>query len=103
MVGCSLEISHNSPVVVSIQFNVQLTHYSCNLYRWRFVIHGGIDGFSRMIVFLQCNTNNRALTVLRLFQGAVGTYGLPSRVRSDKGGEKRLGCTVYAQSSTSWT
>ena len=39
-----------------------------------------------MIVFLQCNTNNRALTVLTLFQGALGTYGLPSRVRSDKGG-----------------
>ena len=39
-----------------------------------------------MIVFLQCNTNNRALTVLTLFLGALGTYGLPSRVRSDKGG-----------------
>ena len=47
-----------------------------------------------MIVFLQCNTNNRALTVLRLFQGAVGTYGLPSRVRSDKGGENVL-VTLY--------
>lgn len=40
-----------------------------------------------MIVFLQCNTNNRAATVLRLFQGATKMYGLPSRVRSDKGGE----------------
>ena len=40
-----------------------------------------------MIVYLQCNTNNRAATVLRLFQGATETYGLPSRVRSDKGGE----------------
>ena len=53
-----------------------------------------------MIVFLQCNTNNRALTVLTLFLGALGTYGLPSRVRSDKGGggvgKKRLVCTVYA-------
>lgn len=86
-----MEISHNSrPVVVSIQFNIQLTHYICNRYRRRFVIHGGIDGFSRMIVFLQCNTNTRALTVLRLFQGAVETYGLPSRVRSDKGGENVL-------------
>ena len=40
-----------------------------------------------MIVYVQCNTNNRAATVLRLFQGATETYGLPSRVRSDKGGE----------------
>ena len=39
------------------------------------------------IVFLQCNTNNRASTVLRLFLCAVEEYGLPSRVRSDKRGE----------------
>ena len=55
--------------------------------RWRFVIHGGIDGFTRMIVFLECHTNNRASTVYRLFHNAVQTYGLPSRVRSDKGRE----------------
>ena len=40
-----------------------------------------------MIVFLQCSTNNRASTVYRLFHNAVQTYGLPSRVRSDKGRE----------------
>ena len=42
---------------------------------------------SRMIVFLQCSTNNRASTVYRLFHNAVQTYGLPLRVRSDKGRE----------------
>ena len=55
--------------------------------RWRIVIHGGIDGFSRMIVYLKASTNNRAITVYQLFPTAVQTYGLPSRVRSDKGGE----------------
>ena len=57
------------------------------LVRWRFVTHGGIDGFSRTIVFLQCNTNNRASTVLSAFTEAVSQYGLPSHIRSDLGGE----------------
>ena len=58
-----------------------------SIFRWRFIIHGGIDGYSRMIVFLRCSTNNKASTVFELFQQAVQKFGLPSRVRSDKGGE----------------
>lgn len=55
--------------------------------RWGFAIHGGIDGYSRQITFLKCSCNNRAQTVLQLFIGAVGVFGLPSRVRGDKGVE----------------
>lgn len=57
------------------------------LIRWQFVIHGCIDGFSRVVVMLKCSNNNRATTVLESFVQAVATYGLPLRVRSDCGGE----------------
>ena len=57
------------------------------LIRWRFVIHGGIDGYSRKIVFLNCSANNRAQTVLGVFQQAVQDHGLPLRVRADMGVE----------------
>ena len=52
---------------------------------WRLVIHGGIDGFSRTVVFLKCNVNNKASTVFQCFRKAVVDFGLPSRVRSDCG------------------
>ena len=57
------------------------------LIRWRIVIHGGIDGYSRLPVYLQPSINNQADTVLNCFLSAVATYGLPWRVRCDRGGE----------------
>ena len=56
-------------------------------FRWRFVIHGGIDGYSRKIVYLECNTNNRASKVFDAFLPAVTNQELSSRVRSIKAGE----------------
>ena len=36
-----------------------------------FVIHGGIDGYSRRIMYLHCSCNNKAATVLQLFKAVV--------------------------------
>jgi len=63
-------------------------HHS--LINWGFVIHGAIDGYSRMVVFLRCSINNLALTVANLFDIAILRCGCPSRVRTDKGGENTL-------------
>ena len=52
--------------------------------------HGAIDGYSRLIVFLYCSTNNRATTVYELFLSAVEKHKLPSRVRPDQGTENVL-------------
>ena len=49
------------------------------------MIHGGIDGFSRRIVFMELSTNNKAATVLEDFLQAAENHGLPSRVRGDHG------------------
>ena len=57
------------------------------LIRWRFVIHGAIDGFSRLVLFLKCSNNNRATTMLSHFTSAVDIHGLPTRIRTDLGGE----------------
>ena len=50
-------------------------------------MHGGIDGYSRLVVYLRSAPNNLSATVLESFLNAVSLYGLPKRVRSDQGVE----------------
>ena len=57
------------------------------LIRWKFVTHGGIDGYSRSIMYLHCADNNRATTAFDPFSHAVYSHGLPQRIRTDCGGE----------------
>lgn len=60
------------------------------LVRWNFVIHGGIDGFSRLITFLKVSSNNTSQSVLTACISAVSLFGIPSRIRIDRGGENVL-------------
>lgn len=75
--------------IYNVSRPLALWHFDGNhkLIRWRFVVHGCVDGYSRIPVYLICHTNNQASTVLQSFLGAVHQWGLPSRVRSDMGGE----------------
>src|SRR5437763_5956082 len=57
------------------------------LIQWKFVIHAGIDGYSRLITYVHCSNNNRSDTVFTHFKGACDYFGTPSRVRADRGGE----------------
>lgn len=54
-------------------------------YRWGMVIHGGIDGFSRAIVFLRLALDNKASTAFIPFADACHEFGIPSRIRTDHG------------------
>ena len=40
------------------------------LIRWGFTIQGGVDGFTRVVVYGKCSLNNRADTTLQLFKEA---------------------------------
>ena len=53
-------------------------------------VHGGIDGYSCLIVYLRCSDNNQADNVLQLFTEAVMKYSCPSGVCADRGRENTL-------------
>ena len=78
-------------------YSVPHAHYMWHLdgnhkmIRWGFVIHVGVDGFSRRCVYMACNTNNRSETVLQLFEEAIELHSvLPCKIRTDYGTENVL-------------
>ena len=81
--------SVNCPIITRRIYNVPgslaLMHIDGNhkLIRWGFVIHGGIDGFSRKM-YLRCHTNNKASSALNVFQNFIHKFGLTCRVRADQ-------------------
>ncbi|XP_067233057.1 uncharacterized protein [Chanodichthys erythropterus] len=75
--------------VYSVPGPLSLVHVDTNhkLIRYNIVIFGGVDGFSRKILYLNAATNNRASTAFSFFLEATHRHGLPSRVRADQGVE----------------
>ena len=63
------------------------TYLAVGLIRWKIVIHGFIDGKSRLVVGIRAHNNNCADTVLQLFLDAISVHGIPSQVRGDHGTE----------------
>ncbi|CAB5346870.1 unnamed protein product [Rhizophagus irregularis] len=61
-----------------------------SLIKWKFVVHAFIDGYSRAVTGIRCSTNNKAETVLNLFNEAISNWEIPHRCRGDRGGENIL-------------
>ena len=75
--------------VYHVDCSNEVWHIDSNhkLIRWKFVIHGATDGFSRTVTMMNCSTDNQASTVLQHFLTGTSKYGLPCSVRTDGGGE----------------
>ena len=59
------------------------------------IIHGGVGGYSRLLVFLDASSNNRKEKVLvGAVRAAVTQHGVPSGIRADHGRENNGLCEV---------
>ena len=55
------------------------------LIRWKLIIHGCIDGYSRLVIYLHCCNNNKAETVKAQFLQSISIFFWPRCVHSDHG------------------
>ena len=79
--------------VPRVEYNVtgphQLWHMdgTHKLRTWNLSIQGCIDEGTRLVTLLKCNDSNSADVNLVNFKAACDEYMVPSRLRTDKGGE----------------
>lgn len=79
-----------------IAYNIHYPHHLWHhdgwhkLKEWGIVVHGCIDGGTRLAIYVVAADNNRADTVLEIFKSACTRMNqLPSRLRGDQGTENR--------------
>ena len=79
--------------VQHVEYNVTGPHHlwhvdgTHNLRTWNLSIQGCIDGGTRLVMLLRCNDSNTVAVKLHNFKNACQEYMVPSRLRTDKGGE----------------
>ncbi|XP_029979786.1 uncharacterized protein LOC115411711 [Sphaeramia orbicularis] len=80
--GCVVRRSY------AVRGPLSLVHIDTNhkLIRYNIVVFGGVDGYSRKIMYLNAATN-KAATAFSFFMRSTQLHGLPSRVRGDQGVE----------------
>ncbi|XP_048036887.1 uncharacterized protein LOC125262256 isoform X2 [Megalobrama amblycephala] len=95
--GCVVRRTYSVPSPKSLM-HIDTNH---KLIRYNIVIFGGIDGFSRKIMYLGVSNNNLVSTTLSFFREAVEKFGFPLRVRGDHGGENvDVACLMFSVRGT---
>ena len=77
-------------LMCSNEKKLNLTKYFLSFIRYGLYVHGGIDGYSRLIPYLRCSPFNTAKVAFCSFLAGVERYSIPSRVRLDAGVENGL-------------
>ena len=60
------------------------------LMKWKFKIHGGIDGTSHFVLWCTVATDKLATTIFKGYKAAVDVYGHPIHFQSDYVAEHTL-------------
>ncbi|XP_038837641.1 uncharacterized protein LOC120034985 isoform X2 [Salvelinus namaycush] len=78
LIDCHMTIRQMADVL-NVSHSVVKLRMRCSI-----VIHGAVDGYSRLVVFLKASDNNRTATVMESFEAAITSYEVPSQVRCDR-------------------
>ena len=70
--------------------------------RSRLAMHGCIDSYSRLVIYLHCCNNNKAETVKAQFLQSISSFFWPKRPRSDHGMEN-IGVALFGLPSKTFS